>query len=165
MSKIFTIILRAGIGAALFFSLFGQIIVIPTTMSDSEGIWFPVGMVAEAYAAVGILGVACVQVAMVAVWMLLAMVERDAIFTPRAFRWIDIIIGASAAATLLALGVVVHLTFAELPTRMDDMTVLSMWFFAIACFVAGTCFAMLMVVMRGLLRKATNLETEMAEVV
>jgi hypothetical protein len=31
--------------------------------------------------------------------------------------------------------------------------------------VAGACLAMLMTIMRGLLRKATDLESEMAEVV
>jgi hypothetical protein len=165
MSTLFTIILRAGIGAALFFGVFGQIIVVPTQMADNAPYWFAGAMTAEIYTAVGILGIACIQAVMVAVWMLLAMVERDAIFTPRAFRWIDLIIAASIAATLLALGVAVHLTVASAPAQVDDMNLVSMWLFAIACVGVGACFAMLMVVMRGLLRKATNLETEMAEVV
>jgi hypothetical protein len=164
MSRVFTIVLRAGIGAVIFFGLFGQIIVIPTTLADMEGLGLPRGPVNEIYTVVGILGVACVQVALVALWMLLAMVERDSIFSMRAFRWIDTIIGAALVATLLAFAMAAHLTFA--PTRRaDGMDMLSLWLFSIACVGVGVAFAMLMVVMRGLLRKATDLETEMAEVV
>ncbi|MCK7624744.1 DUF2975 domain-containing protein [Streptomyces sp. RS10V-4] len=49
-----------------------------------------------------ILGVACVRVALAAGWRLLAMVRRGALFTPRAFRRVDLITGAATAATLLA---------------------------------------------------------------
>ncbi|MEU0126290.1 DUF2975 domain-containing protein, partial [Streptomyces albidoflavus] len=109
---------------------------------------------------------ACVQVALVAVWMLLAMVQRDAIFTPRAFRWVDTIIGSSTLATLLALGVTGHLALAEIPTPDDDnMAVISALAAALASVGVGAVFVMLVVVMRGLLRKATDLETEIAEVV
>lgn len=165
MSKFFTIVLRAGIGAVIFFGLFGQIIVIPTTLSDMEGVTYPIGPINEIYTAVGILGVACVQVALVALWMLLAMVERESIFSPRAFRWIDTIIGAALAATLLAFATVLHLAFAPVPAKYDNMEIVSLWLGSIVCVGVGVAFMMLMVVMRGLLRKATNLETEMAEVV
>lgn len=164
MSKFFTVILRAGIAAVILFGLFGQIIAIPTSLSDMEGLGLPVGPLNEIYTAVGVLGVACVQVALVALWMLLAMVERDSIFSMRAFRWIDTIIGAALVATLLAFAMAAHLTFT--PTRgADNMDMLSLWLGSIACVGVGVAFAMLMVVMRGLLRKAAKLEAEMAEVV
>jgi hypothetical protein len=159
MSKFFTVVLRAGIAGAILLGLFGQVLVIPNSgMEELNRIPTPF---AHLYATVGILGIACVQVAMVAVWMLLAMIERDAIFTLKAFRWIDIVIGASIAATLLAAGVAVHLLFTDIP----EMTVLGMWLASVAAAGVGACFAMLMVIMRGLLRKATDLEAEMAEVV
>jgi hypothetical protein len=159
MSKFFTVVLRAGIAGAILLGLFGQVLVIPNSgMEELNRILTPF---AHLYATVGILGIACVQVAMVAVWMLLAMIERDAIFTLKAFRWIDIVIGASIAATLLAAGVAVHLLFTDIP----EMTVLGMWLASVAAAGVGACFAMLMVIMRGLLRKATDLEAEMAEVV
>jgi len=161
MNKALTIILRAGIAAAFLVSLFGQILVIPNSGVDELRYYFPHGPMLVVYAGLAILGVACAQVAMAAVWMLLAMIERDALFSPKAFRWIDVIIGASAAATLLSLGVVVHLMF----TSMPNMIFFGAWLFAIACAAVGASFAMLMVVVRGLLRKATDLETEMAEVV
>ncbi|MFC3494461.1 DUF2975 domain-containing protein [Glycomyces rhizosphaerae] len=160
MSKFFTIVLRAGIAALFLFSLFGQAIVIPNSGVDELRRFLPERYV-TAYLVLGILGVVCVQVAMAAVWKLLAMAERDAIFSPKAFRWIDIIIGAAVAATALSFGVAVHLMF----TDMTEMAFISAGLLAVACAAGGACLAMLMVVMRGLLRKATDLETEMAEVV
>ncbi|MBO3734249.1 DUF2975 domain-containing protein [Glycomyces niveus] len=160
MNKLFTIALRAALAATFLFSLFGQILVIPNSVVDELRRYLPPQLVV-AYATLGILGVVCIQVAMGAVWKLLAMVEQDAIFTPNAFRWIDAIIGASVAAALLSFAVAVHLMF----INMDEMAFLGAWLLAVACGVAGACLAMLMTIMRGLLRKATDLESEMAEVV
>jgi hypothetical protein len=103
--------------------------------------------------------------AVLAVWMLLTMVQRDAIFTSRAFRWVDVIIGASVVSTLLALGVAGHLATAEIPSPGDGMDVESALAAATVGVAVGAAFAMLMVVMRSLLHKATSLQSEMAEVV
>ncbi|MFC9129798.1 DUF2975 domain-containing protein [Streptomyces sp. NPDC057099] len=157
--------LRAGIAFAVLVGLFGQFVVIPTTAADEVDRFPPYAPFATPYAAVAIVGVVCVQVALVAVWMLLTMVQRDAIFTPRAFRWVDVIIGASVVATVLALGVAGHLTVAEIPSPGDGMDVESALVAATAGVAVGAAFAMLMAVMRSLLRKATSLQSEMAEVV
>lgn len=114
---------------------------------------------------VAIVGIVCVQVALVAVWMLLTMVQRDAIFTPRAFRWVDTIIGCSLVATLLAIGVTGHLTVTDIPSPSDGMEVIGALAAAIASVGVGAAFAMLIVIMRNLLHKATELQTEIAEVV
>lgn len=156
--------LRAGIAFAVLVGLFGQIVVIPTTAADEVDRFPPYEPFAAPYAAVAIAGVGCVQVALVAVWMLLTMVQRDAIFTPRAFRWVDVVIGA-AVATALALGAAGHLAVARIPSPGDGMDVESALAAATAAVAVGAAFAMLMVVMRSLLRKATSLQSEMAEVV
>ncbi|MEU0172093.1 DUF2975 domain-containing protein [Streptomyces massasporeus] len=157
--------LRAGIAFTLLVGLFGQIVVIPTAAADEVDRFPPYEPFAAPYAAVAIAGVVCVQIALVAVWMLLTMVQRDAIFTPRAFRWVDVVIGASAMATALALGAAGHLAVAEIPSPGDGMDVESALAAAMAAVAVGTAFAMLMVVMRSLLRKATSLQSEMAAVV
>ncbi|GAA2588256.1 DUF2975 domain-containing protein [Streptomyces roseoviolaceus] len=157
--------LRAGIAFAVLAGLFGQFVVIPTTAADEVDRFLPYAPFATPYSTVAIVGVGCVQVALVAVWMLLTMVQRDAIFTPRAFRWVDVIIGASVVATVLALGVAGHLAVAEIPSPDDGMDVESALVAATAGVAVGAAFAMLMVVMRSLLRKATSLQSEMAEVV
>ncbi|QLH25674.1 DUF2975 domain-containing protein [Streptomyces sp. Rer75] len=165
MHRLFIAALRAGIVAAILMGLFGQIVVIPTMAADEVDNFPPYAPFATPYVTVAILGVACVQVALVATWMLLDMVRRGAIFTPRAFRWVDVIIGSSIVATLLAIGVTAHLALASIPSPGDGMDVISALFAATASAGVGASFAMLIVIMRSLLRKATDLETEMAEVV
>ncbi|MGW7351596.1 DUF2975 domain-containing protein [Streptomyces sp. NPDC054784] len=157
--------LRAGVALALLAGLFGQAVVIPTTAADEVDRFPPYGPYELPYVTVAVLGVACVQVALVATWVLLGMVRRDALFTPRAFRWVDMIIGASAAATLLALGVTGHLLVADIPSPDDGMELLGALFTAAAGTGVGAGFALLVVVMRGLLHKATHLQTELAGVV
>ncbi|MFF7377600.1 DUF2975 domain-containing protein [Streptomyces massasporeus] len=125
----------------------------------------PYGPFTTPYAAVAIAGVVCDRVALVAVWMLQTMVRRDAIFTPRAFRWADVVIGASAVATALALGAAGHLAVAEIPSPGDGMDVESALAASTAAVAVGAAFATLMVVMRSLLRKATSLQSEMVAVV
>lgn len=96
MNRLFIGILRIGLGLAVLIGLYGQIIVIPTTAHDMVEQFHPWGPYAVPYAIVAILGVLCVQVALVAVWMLLGLVRRDLIFTARAFRWIDTVTVAAA---------------------------------------------------------------------
>jgi len=165
MHRLFIAALRAAAAAAVLLGLFGQIVVIPTTASDEADRFPPYEPFAVPYATVAILGVACVQVALAAVWMLLGMVERDTVFSRQAFRWVDTVIGATVVATLLAFGVAVHLAVAEIPTPDDGMQTLGALGAAVACVGVGAAFAMLVVVMRGLLGKATALRGELARVV
>ncbi|MEU3653555.1 DUF2975 domain-containing protein [Streptomyces sp. NPDC032161] len=165
MNRLFIVALRVGIVAAIVLGLFGQIVVVPTTAADEVDRFPPYAPFAAPYVTVAIVGIACVQVALIAVWMLLAMVRRDAIFTPRAFRWVDVIIGSSALATLLAIGVAGHLALADIPAPNGNMDIISALAAAIAGVGVGAAFAMLVVIMRGLLRKATDLQTEIAEVI
>ncbi|MFJ8790058.1 DUF2975 domain-containing protein [Streptomyces sp. NPDC102462] len=165
MHRVFIAALRAGIAAAILGGLFAQIVVIPTTAADEVDRFPPYAPFAAPYVTVAIAGVACVQVALVAVWRLLAMVRRGAIFTPLAFRWVDTVIGASLVATLLAAGVTGHLALASIPSPDDGMELIGALGAATACVGVGTAFAMLVVIMRSLLRKATDLQTEIAEVI
>lgn len=165
MHRLFIAALRVGIASAFLFGLFGQIVVIPSAAADEVDRFPPYEPFAAPYVMVAIAGVACVQVALVATWMLLNMVERDAIFTPRAFRWVDTIIGASVAATVLAIGATGHLALADIPSPDDGMDVISALAAAVASVGVGASFAMLIVIMRSLLHKATDLQTEIAEVV
>lgn len=105
-----------------------------------------------------VLGIAAVQIAVVAVWLLLSMVQSDSVFSPRAFRWVDVIIAAAAVATALAIAVFAILTYAKAspPGLMLPL---------LALIVAGAAFALLMTVMKGLLRKASNLAVELSEVI
>ena len=99
------------------------------------------------------------QVALVAVWRLLAMVDGDTVFSASAFRWVDVIIAAAAVDTTLVLGVWVVLTFAANANPPALMLA------QLALVVCGATFALLMGVMKGLLRKASALTVELSEVI
>lgn len=165
MHRLFITVLRAGIAAAVLFGLFGQFVVIPTTAADEVDAFPGYAPYALPYTVVAVFGVACVQVVLAAAWKLLAMVERDAIFSSAAFRWVDTVIGATLAATLLAFGVTCHLTLADIPSPDDGMDLIGAWAAATATTAVGACLAMLLVILRGLLSKANSMRSELAEVV
>lgn len=165
MDRYFIFSLRTAAAAAILVGLFGQFVVIPGAAAEEVARFPPYAPLAAPYVTVAIIGVACVQVALIAVWVLLAMLRRDALFSSTAFRWVDVIIGSTVAATLLAAGVAVHLAVADVPSPTGNMGVIGALGAAIVTTGAGAALAMLLVLMRGLLRKATDLQTEMSAVV
>ncbi len=60
------------------------------------------------YAVAGILGVACVEEAMVPLWNLLTLVDRLDVFSGRAVRWVDAIIACAAVEAALVLFVTLY---------------------------------------------------------
>jgi hypothetical protein len=112
---------------------------------------------AVTYAALGVAAIACVQVALVALWVLLSMVRRGAIFDERAFRWVDTITVAGPVAAILVAALCAHIG------EIDDAPGLILIGGGVA--VGGVAFALLMIVMRGLLRSATEFRRELDEVV
>jgi hypothetical protein len=160
MNSIAILVLRAFILFGVLSALFGQVVVIPVQAGDQAEKLPELAPMATPYAVLAILVVACVQAALVAVWMLLAMVEADAIFTGRAFLWVDVVTWAAVVATALTFGVAGHLSTLDLeePASFLFFQVTLVGFVEFA-------FVLVMVVMRGLLRKAAAIEGELAEVV
>ena len=98
------------------------------------------------------LGVLTVQVALVCIWLLLTMVRRDTVFGASAFRYVDVIIGAAVAATLLAM--VLSLLLAPGEAVAPGIVLL------IVIGGMGTAgIALLVLVLRVLLAKAVALDT------
>jgi len=98
----------------------------------------------------------CVQVILVCTWRLLTMVRDDEIFTEPALRWVDGIVGAFAAAWVLAAAVSLWAVWGGDPGN------------ALALFVVlliAAAFGLVVVVLRELLRQATTLRTEMEAVI
>ena len=149
---------KAVVIVILLISLVGQIVVIPVLAAETVA-QFPE---AEYLRVPGILGcvaiVLCVQVAMVCIWRLLSMVATSRVFHASAFAMVSVMIGCGAAATILFFVAFVVLSAANV---MNQGLIILLG----AGFVGGLGFSMLLVVMRGLLRKATQLEQDMAEVV
>jgi hypothetical protein len=103
------------------------------------------------------LGILCAQVVLVCTWKLLGMVQRDRIFSEEAFRWVDTILGALAAGWLLLVGL-----FLYVGVNADDPGPIMVLLMAV---LLGGSFGLLMLVMRALLRQATDLRIDMEAVI
>jgi hypothetical protein len=107
-----------------------------------------------AFVAVEIL---CIQVVLVCTWRLLSMVRQDVIFTVAALRWVDVILGALAIAWLLAAAGSLWVVWGA-----DDPGTPLLLFVVL---LVAAVFALVVVVMRELLREAAVLRAEMAAVI
>lgn len=104
------------------------------------------------YAVAGILGVACVEAAMVPLWNLLTLVDRLDVFSGRAVRWVDAIIACAAVEAALVLFVTLYGGLAHAEYRDPA----SGAYVDVALGAAGllllAAFVLLMLVMRSLLK-------------
>lgn len=156
MPKWLVTALRIILVCGLVGSLFVQVWMVPLVAVDLEEaaapgtirLWLPVILV---------LGIATIQLTMVCVWRLLGMAARGTVFTPRALRWVDVIIGAVVAAALLlfALGALLA------PTEVPPGMVLLIG--GAGGLVLGV--ALLVGVLRVLLVQAAGLRHELDEVI
>jgi hypothetical protein len=103
------LLLRGVLVAGLIGSVFVQVIMVPLLAHDLRHDFSDdVADVAVPLIVIVLLGIVTVQVSAVCIWRLLTMVRRGTVFSPAAFRYVDIIIGAiaTAAALVFATGVV-----------------------------------------------------------
>jgi hypothetical protein len=109
MGTLTVLALRIVLAMAMAGSLFVQAVMVPLLARDLEQDFSPdVARVATPVIVIVVLGIVTVQVTMVCVWRLLTMVRRGTVFSDAAFRYVDVVIGAISAASLLlfALGFV-----------------------------------------------------------
>ncbi|EFQ83481.1 hypothetical protein HMPREF0063_11143 [Aeromicrobium marinum DSM 15272] len=108
---------------------------------------------------IGVLGVGTLQVVGVCIWRLLTMVRAGTVFSPRAFRFVDGVIGAIAAASVLTFAVAVVARFANHATPGDEVAPgLVGLVCGFALVIAGV--ALVVYVMRTLLVQAVGFEAE-----
>ena len=133
-----------------------QVMSVPGTLSynaaqSDDPFWhYPLLVVLE-------LELVCVQVVVVATFQLLGMVQQDRIFSEASFGWVDLILAAMAVAWVAwaGLGAFVALTSDDPGLPMVMVILL----------LAGAVLGLLMLVMRALLRQATELRTDMDAVI
>jgi hypothetical protein len=158
MNTIASRLLRVALVVLLLGTVFVQVLV--PVQATMVGTTFPeVEYLVVPYSLAAILFIVCVQVALLVVWRLLSLVDGGVIFTRRAVRWVDVIIGCAAVATVLSIGVLVHM-LRFVPGGGGPMGL-----YVSACIVGGLAFVLLMVVMRGLLLSAIADRTELDEVI
>lgn len=159
MNQIAILLLRVLIALIFGIALLGQTVIAPFLANEFTAIDPRATALATPSTIGAIAVIACVQVALIALWVLLSKVGSGAIFSQTSFRWVDTIIGSAAMATLLTLGLILLVTAHE---QIGPPPLLLMM---LCTAVAGTTFVLLMLVMRGLLRQASALQSELAEVV
>lgn len=99
----------------------------------------------------------CVQLGLVCVWRLLSLVRTGTIFSTRSFVLVDTIIALIWIASAIALVAGIGLQLLQIGSSASIVAFLGA--------ILGTSSALLLIVMRGLIRQATQLQAELAEVV
>lgn len=158
MHRITIILLKALIVVLIALLLVCQLGVIPQT-AHSMAVRYPEFAQLEIPGIViGVVFALCAQVVLACVWRLLSLVGRDSIFSPLAFAWVDVALGAVVLATILVVG-----SFGVLFAAQASPPSISL--LCLMGIVVGAGLSLLIVVLRGLLRKAWMLERDLSEVV
>lgn len=141
--------LKGVIAVALLGSLAVQLLLLPLLWADLAGVPTVARAALVALAAIFIL---TLQVSAVCIWRLLTMVRRGSVFSPAAFKFVNTIIGAIAVAAVSIFVLAVLLAPGAIAPGVIGLL-------CGAALVTGGG-ALLMVVMRMLLRLATERESE-----
>ena len=98
MGKLTIIALRVVIALCLVGSLFVQVVLVPLFWVDLEGeaLWGRITLVV-----IIVLGIMTMQVSAICIWQLLSMVRKGSVFSNAAFRYVDVVFGAVATASVL----------------------------------------------------------------
>jgi hypothetical protein len=106
MDKLTILALRIVIALCLAGSLFVQVVLVPLFWLDLEDVelWARISLIV-----IIVLGIVTMQVTAVCVWQLLSMVRKGSVFSHGAFRYVDVIFGAVAVASVLVFALAVLL--------------------------------------------------------
>jgi hypothetical protein len=156
MGRLSVLALRVVIAVALVGSLLVQCVLTPLLWRDLDEAPPGVGV---PFVVIVVLGVLTLQVTAVCIWRLLTMVRRGTVFSYAAFRYVDVVIGAIAAASVLVFAIAVVAAYSNRTTSGD---VVAPGMVALICgaalVVAGV--ALIVLVLRMLLAQAVALDSE-----
>lgn len=149
MGKATILALRVVIALALAGSLVVQTFIVPAIWADLAGevLWARITFVTLI-----VLGVVTMQVFAVCVWQLLTKVRKGSVFSESSFRYVDIIIWTIAASAVLTFAMAVLLAPGSVAPGIVGLI-------CGASLVLGG-MALLVVVMKNLLRQAIEREAE-----
>ncbi len=158
MNRVTIVSLKSLIAVLLGLLLLCQVVVVPLIAASMAERLPPLAYLQWPGVIAATIFVLCLQAALVCVWRLLTLAREGIIFNARAFRYVDVILIAIVVATLVVLAslVIITATGASSP---------SIGLLGVLGVVVGSMLALLVVVLRGLLTKAAQLESDLAEVV
>ena len=105
-----------------------------------------------------VLGVVTAQVVLVCVWRLVSMVRRGTVFSHRAFRYVDVVIGAFVAAAVLS--VLARGPLGEQPADPDDAVAPGIVLLICGVVAASWVSRSIVLVLRMLLAQAVERDVE-----
>lgn len=156
MGRLMVVALRAVLAMTLAGSVFVQVVMVPLMAIDLEEADPDVAHLQVPFAVIMILIIATAQVTLVCVWRLVTMVRRGTLFSHAAFRYVDVMIGAAAAAALLAFALAVVLA-------PGDAVPPGMVLLVCGGSVVAAGIGLIVLVLRTLLAQAISRETEAHE--
>jgi membrane protease YdiL (CAAX protease family) len=156
MGNVAVLALRAVIALAFAGSLAVQLILVTLLWLDLTD---APGTVRVPLVVIVLLGIVTMQVTGVCIWRLLTMVRRGTVFSHAAFRYVDVVIGAIACASLLTFGIAAVAAHSNRTTPGDEVApgVVAL-ICGVALVVAGV--ALIVFVLRMLLVQAVALDSE-----
>ncbi|MGI5186884.1 DUF2975 domain-containing protein [Promicromonospora sp. CA-289599] len=161
MSRIVFNMLTLLIFSGIAISLFAQVVILPGIAAGEVSNFPPYEPYRAPLLAAGIAFIACAQVSLVALWVLVLRAEAGTFFRPGTQRWVITIGAAIGVATLLTSGLFLYLTFVGLPTPDDGMGELGLWMAsALGCLVGIALLGVVFVTHR-LVGRATDAQTEL----
>ncbi|NQD39398.1 DUF2975 domain-containing protein [Glutamicibacter halophytocola] len=154
MSSFAIPLLRIALAITICGSVLVQLIALPIYIGEVVAQHPEASTLATPYRWVVTLGIACIQVSLVAIWALLNKVQKQEIFSRKALPWVDTFIWATTTTSLLVMALGFHL-----------LNVIKAGGPGVVLAVAGgavimATLALLMLVMRGLLVSATKLDAQ-----
>lgn len=158
MHQLTILLLKALIAVLLALLLLCQLVVVPIIAAGMAERLPPFAFLQWPGVIAAALFVLCLQAALVCVWRLLTLAREGIIFNPRAFRYVDVILVSIVVATLIVLGSLIIISSAQAGSPTIALL-------GVLGIVVGSILALLVIVLRGLLRKAAQLESDLAEVV
>ncbi|WP_066462828.1 DUF2975 domain-containing protein [Sanguibacter suarezii] len=113
MGRLTVLALRIVFALVLAGSLFVQAVMVPSLAADLDALRPEYVHLRLPLILFPVLFILAIQVAAVSVWKLVTMVQRGTVFSDAAFRYVDVVIGAVAAASALTFGLGVVLAPGE----------------------------------------------------
>ncbi|MFT3875719.1 MAG: DUF2975 domain-containing protein [Propioniciclava sp.] len=158
MRKMTSVGVKIALALLVGFTVLIEALFVPLGIEQITQVYPETGRVAVPAFVWAVLTLACAQAILVILWRLTALASGDGIFTETAFTWVRAMIGfAYAMAALLAAA---WLALAAL-TWTPPLVMYGL----LGAGLLAVAFALVVAVMLGLLRRATALATEMAQVV
>ncbi|QSB14026.1 DUF2975 domain-containing protein [Natronosporangium hydrolyticum] len=161
MNRIVFVLLTVLIALGMSISLFAQVRILPGIAAAEAELFPPYEPYRVPLLTAGIAFIACAQVALAAVWMLLFRAQSGTFFRPGSQRWVITIGAAIGAGTLLTVGVFGFFTFGQFPSPTDGMDTLGLWLASGLGSLVGAALLGVMLVVHRLVDRATSAQTEL----